>query len=185
MSAMRFLKNRNFAISLTAVLILLSVLLGVRKSLVSLHNDTVSVFEKGIPGEGQSISQILNSRISNAKNIITLSKRYLDTGSPLITDLSLGIDNLQKASGVKDTYNADNALTIAYEKLTEELFLEPLSDYDRTQLFRLKDELKSDSLKLNHNGYNEAAKKFNKILSSFPSNLLSKIVFVSKAELFG
>jgi hypothetical protein len=182
---MSVLKKRGVATAISAVLILLSILLGARKSLMNLYNDVSGVFEHGVQNDGFGIRYDLNAKAAYAYNLTTVAKRYMPENHTKITALETAADKLRAAGSVSEAYRLNGELSVAARSLYDALGTYDLSDKDKSYRESIMTDLESSEYKISHSEYNRIASEYNRTLDKFPASLFRIICSVEKAELFG
>ena len=128
---MSVLKKRGVATAISAVLILLSILLCARKSLMNLYNYVSGVFEHGVQNDGFGIRYDLNAKAAYAYNLTTVAKRYMPENHTKITALETAADKLRAAGSVSEAYRLNGELSVAARSLYDALGTYDLSDKDK------------------------------------------------------
>ena len=172
---MKFLKSYTGGLVVLAVVIVLSVLLGSHRSLVS-ERDKVEAQFAPIAGDLQDCLDI-------TANVLTVGERYLEE-----SDLSALADSREKlgqGQGIADIYADYTRLQTEAAAVLDRLEDCDLTDKDRQYVQGFRTDLASEADTISRDGYNDAAEEFNrKVLGAFPANILSKLTFVGSAELF-
>lgn len=177
------LKNRNVAIGVTVVVIIMSTMLGSHRSLMAAAYPVEKYFVEG--EDGYSIQRDLDARLGLANNLLIVAKRYLLEDDLTLVDLKDAITTLEDADSVKEKAVANQQLTAATERM--DLLLEeyPLSNSDERYRIQIHTDLVSCNQKISHSEYNEMVIEYNtKVLGRFPANLLKRIAMVSELDTF-
>ena len=178
------LKKHNFAVILSAAVIVLSVLLGTGRSLSALKAEVDTVFYEGVNRDSLSIQNDLNERLDLSYSLTTLANKYI-AGDSRIDNVLEARQKLTQAEDISLKYDANEALTDATQALSAALESAGLSELDAASLQRLTANLASRNDTISHDGYNQLAERFNTdVLNAFPAGLLRHVVFVSEAQLF-
>jgi len=181
---MGFLNNRKTAMAIMAILILFSSLTGTQRSLSSLQQKALRIFELGADGDGISIQNDLNERASLAYNMVTIGRKYLEEENALIQNVLAAIDALTEAEGPKEKYKANLTLDKAVTDLYHVLSQMELRDVDKPYPNRLYTDFNSRNDTISHDPYNQEAAAFNEVLETFPANVFSSIFGIRPLELF-
>lgn len=177
------LKNRNVAIMITIVLILLCTVFGAHRSL------TAKAFEAerymNNPGaDGYSVQQNLDMRVDAAKTILNMELQYISGNATETEQLQAAIEELKSADSIHNKIVANQNLTDAAEQGYRSLREQSLT---RTDADMLEDSYSSmtECNQSIRDSYNKAAIEYNKnVLGRFPANILKKIAMVPDLELF-
>lgn len=172
---MKFLKSYTGGLVVLAVVIVLSVLLGSHRSLVSERTKVEAQFAP-IAGDLQDCLDI-------TANVLTVGERYLEE-----SDLSALADSREKlgqGQGIADIYADYTRLQTEAAAVLDWLEECDLTDKDRQYVQGFRTDLASEADTIARDGYNDAAEQFNRnVLGAFPASILSKLTFVADAELF-
>lgn len=176
----QLLKNRTAAIIITAVVILLSTLLGSHRSLIA------AAYRYFIEGEdGYSIQRDLDTREGLANNLLVVAERYLLLDDTMLLDLQDAITALQQANTISEKSAANQQLTAVTERMDLYLQEYPLSTADERYRINIRTDLASCNQTISHNEYNQMALKYNtEVLGKFPANVLKQITGVPDLETF-
>ena len=172
---MKFLKSYTGGLVVLAVVIVLSVLLGSHRSLVS-ERDKVEAQFAPIAGDLQDCLDI-------TANVLTVGERYLEESQMAALEGSRNM--LSDWHGISNGYTAYTRLQEEAAAVLDALEECDLTDKDREYIQGFRTDLASEADTIARDGYNAAAEQFNsKVLGAFPANILSKLTFVADAELF-
>ena len=172
---MKFLKTYTGGMVVLAVVIVLSVLLGSHRSLVS---ERAKVEEQFAPIAGD-----LQDCLDITANVLTVGERYLEESD--LAGLEGSRNMLSDWHGISNGYTAYARLQEEAAAVLDRLEECELSDKDREYVQGFRTDLASEADTISRDGYNNAAETFNsKVLGAFPANILSKLTFVADAELF-
>lgn len=172
---MKFLKSYTGGMVVLAVVIVLSVLLGSHRSLVS---ERAKVEEQFAPIAGD-----LQDCLDITANVLTVGERYLEESD--LTGLEGSRNMLSDWHGISNGYTAYTRLQEEAAAVLDRLEECELTDKDREYVQGFRTDLASEADTISRDGYNNAAETFNsKVLGAFPANILSKLTFVADAELF-
>ena len=173
----QLLKNRNVAIAITVVVILLSIFGGSHRSLIAASYSAEKNFT--------SIQQDLDTRIGLASNLQVVASRYLLPGDAALVELEQAIDTLSNAKTANDKAKANQNLTAATERMDIELQGMALSATDERYRAQIRIDLASYNQIIGHSKYNELVERYNtEILGKFPANVLAKLTGVPELESF-
>ena len=172
---MKFLKTYTGGMVVLAVVIVLSVLLGSHRSLVS---ERAKVEEQFAPIAGD-----LQDCLDITANVLTVGERYLEESD--LAGLEGSRNMLSDWHGISNGYTAYARLQEEAAAVLDRLEECELTDKDREYVQGFRTDLASEADTISRDGYNNAAETFNsKVLGAFPANILSKLTFVADAELF-
>lgn len=172
---MKFLKSYTGGMVGLAVVIVLSVLLGSHRSLVSERGKVEEQFAP-IAGDLQDCLDI-------TANVLTVGERYLEESQ--LAALEGSRNMLSDWHGISNGYTAYTRLQEEAAAVLDALEECDLTDKDREYIQGFRTDLASEADTIARDGYNAAAEQFNsKVLGAFPANILSKLTFVAPAELF-
>ncbi len=173
----QLLKNRNVAIVITVIVILLSVLGGSHRSLLAAAYSAERYFDE--------IQQDLDTRIGLASNLQVVAERYLLPGDDALSELNRAIDALSGAQTANEKAKANQKLTAATERMDLVLQQQPLSVTDDRYRIQIRTDLASCNQIIGHSRYNEKVDAYNTdVLGKFPANVLAQLTGVPKLESF-
>lgn len=181
---MNLLYRKNIGILAMVLLILFSALTGAHRGLSKLQGKAEAVFTAGEAGDGIGIQSDLNERLDLAYNMVTIGRKYLPEGDPLLEEVLSARGQLEAGKGPASKYEANSALSIAVKDLYDALKSRSLSATDAPYPDKLYAEFNSRNDTISHDPYNKLAAEFNETLQAFPANVLSKLVFIRPLELF-
>lgn len=172
---MKFLKSYTGGMVVLAVVIVLSVLLGSHRSLVSERGKVEAQFAP-IAGDLQDCLDI-------TANVLTVGERYLEESQLAALEGSRSM--LSDWHGISNGYTAYTRLQEEAAAVLDALEECDLTDKDREYVQGFRTDLASEADTIARDSYNTEAERFNsKVLGAFPANILSKLTFVAPAELF-
>lgn len=187
---MKVLQNKATAVLVMVVMIAAGTLIGSHNSLSKVATKAQNIFYTGVNNDGLSIESDLNTRSELARNLATVASAYLPSDSIALASISTARDNLKSASTIKEKAAANKALDEAvftlYSLLEKDGITnkeELVSNFSKNPT-RIYTDFRSFGDTIKHDKYNEYALEFNEILTTFPSNLLSKVTFIKPLELF-
>lgn len=173
----QLLKNRNVAIVITVVVILLSILGGSHRSLLAAAHSAERYFD--------DIQRDLDTRIGLASNLQVVAERYLLPNDDALEELDTAIDTLRNAQTANEKAKANQNLTAATERMDLALQHELLSATDERYRQQLRTDLASYNQIISHSRYNEKVDNYNtNVLGKFPANVLAKLTGVPPLESF-
>lgn len=183
---MDFLKTRKGALSVLVAAIILSVLFGSGRSLGTLRKNTEAAFYNGVDNDGFSIQELIENRCTQALNMTTIAKRYINQTDSVITNVSKAVSALQQESSIHKKYTHDRALDEYMTALYTELGnIDGLTESDAKYRQKLYINFTSQGQEISHNQYNQIVDEFNNnVLSRFPANILCKVTFCGTPEAF-
>ncbi len=165
--------------------IIVSGILGCRKSLLSLRKSAEDFFYSGENGDGSSIQSDLEYIGATSNNLKTIAVRYIGADDPLIVNLSDARSALASARSISDKYTAAAELFDAVTVLHDSLDPSVMNSTDKNFRASLYDDIKSAMQRISHNGYNDAAREFNAVLEGFPAKLVAELVGIEPVQLYG
>ena len=115
----QLLKNRNVAIVITVIVIVLSILGGSHRSLLAAAYSAERHFD--------DIQRDLDTRIGLASNLQVVAERYLYIGEDALVELDTAITNLRDAQTANEKAIANQQMTAATERMDIVLQNENLS----------------------------------------------------------
>ncbi|NCB63487.1 MAG: hypothetical protein EOM52_07705 [Clostridia bacterium] len=172
---MNLLRNRKFAVLLTAAVVIFSVLFGTGRSVRQLRNEAMTYFETGANGVN-SVQKDLAASAATAANLCTVAERYLPGSKDLarLRELSASVGTYDDYLGLRDTA----------EILIGALQQEALSDQDAKYVRGFQTELESRAFAIRNDPYNDMARTFNQTLDAFPVNVLRPVLFIDDLSVF-
>ena len=173
----QLLKNRNVAIVITVIVIVLSILGGSHRSLLAAAYSAERHFD--------DIQRDLDTRIGLASNLQVVAERYLYIGEDALVELDTAITNLRDAQTANEKAIANQQLTVATERMDIVLQNENLSVTDERYRIQIRTDLASYNQIIGHSKYNEKVDQYNaEVLGKFPANILAQLTGVPKLESF-
>ncbi|MBQ1220491.1 MAG: LemA family protein [Peptococcaceae bacterium] len=173
----QLLKNRNVAIVITVIVIVLSILGGSHRSLLAAAYSAERHFD--------DIQRDLDTRIGLASNLQVVAERYLYIGEDALVELDTAITNLRDAQTANEKAIANQQMTAATERMDIVLQNENLSVPDERYRIQIRTDLASYNQIIGHSKYNEKVDQYNaEVLGKFPANILAKLTGVPKLESF-
>ena len=173
----QLLKNRNVAIVITVIVIVLSILGGSHRSLLAAAYSAERHFD--------DIQRDLDTRIGLASNLQVVAERYLYIGEDALVELDTAITNLRDAQTANEKAIANQQLTAATERMDIVLQNEKLSVTDERYRIQIRTDLASYNQIIGHSKYNEKVDQYNaEVLGKFPANILAQLTGVPKLESF-
>ena len=183
---MSFFKTRKGAATVFAAAIVLSVILGSGRSLNALRKNTEAAFYNGVDNDGFSIQELLANRCTQALNMTTVAKRYINPTDSVITNVSKAVSALQQENSIHKKYTYDRDLDEYMTALYTELGnIDGMTESDEKYRQKLYINFTSQGQEMSHNQYNQIVDEFNNnVLSRFPANILCKVTFCGAPEAF-
>ena len=173
----QLLKNRNVAIVITVIVIVLSILGGSHRSLLAAAYSAERHFD--------DIQRDLDTRIGLASNLQVVAERYLYIGEDALVELDTAITNLRDAQTANEKVIANQQMTAATERMDIVLQNENLSVPDERYRIQIRTDLASYNQIIGHSKYNEKVDQYNaEVLGKFPANILAQLTGVPKLESF-
>lgn len=179
---MQAMHKRPVALLFCAAMILLSVLLGGRASLLDLRAAAEDVFYDDPARYG--IQYDLAEIQAQSFNLTVVAGRYPQSDGLLADAVLEYRDHLEQAQSPRGKYRAAQALAAAARQLGQELQTAELSDQDRTLVQKCLLEIDSRQRTIQNSGYNQAAMQYNRALGQFPASLIRTLTGVQPLELY-
>ena len=176
---MELLKKRSTAAVILILVIVLSVVGGSHRSIAAERNKVEVLLETGTGKDG-SILEDQRRQTQICANLASVAERYLETG------LVQNLQNAAQAALSSDTLQGyDQVRTLAKEMLETLEQMDCLSQKDADYVRSFQSQLESYDLIIARNGYNDAARSFNeKVLGTFPANLLGRLTGIHPLEVY-
>ncbi len=176
------LKNKTVAIIICALLVFMGIITGVRRPIGNMKEDALMYFYGS--DEITGIKNDLDTKVETAYSLMSVAKKYMQEDNDLITDLESSCEKVRKSSSPKEAFEENMRMDECYSALKGELDDMRLSEKDKNYNYSLLAQYNSSDMVILHNEYNILAAEVNEVLSKFPANVLSKIAFVGKMELY-
>ena len=177
-------KSRKFAVGVMIVVIAGSILFGSHRSLSGLRRNVEDIFQNGVDHDGFSIAADLEKRDGIARNMTTIALHYYEADDSTLKAVEDARRELQNAVTPEEKCRADRALADSVSALYDLLSRTDLTEKDEKYPARLYDDFKSRGMTIQTNGYHQAAAEYNRVLDSFPANVLGKLTGVKPASLY-
>lgn len=176
------LKNRNIAILVMVVLIILGLILGTR---VGINKEKNRIEEKYLSGNNVTDESVKKDVLSMAEEFREVAAKYIDTNNTAYTDYVESVEAFEKAIGLSKNYKALKEIGADAKTLKNKID-ELTGETNETLTSKLgKLTSKISTLSGSVDAYNSAAETLNKKIAQFPCNLLSILGFVKKADVIG
>ena len=177
-------KQVKIAFAVVIAAVVLAVPVGVTVTMNRMYNQVSAVFQSGAEGDNLSIQNDLSARAAAAVNLTAVAKRYLDGDDEAILSVIQAAKALEEAEGPSAKFAANEELDEAFTKLYEALEWLALTEKDSQYREALQAEMKSRSVTISNDPYNQRAEEYNQRLDGFPANLLGKSLGLKRADLF-
>ena len=183
------LKNRRVAVIIAIIVILLSTVFGVNRSLGEKAAEVRDLFENGVYDQNQrysrrSIASQLRVRSDASLGLLSISSSHSLLEDEVKT-LRSARDQLLTASGPGAKYDADEAMGRAFSDLYDKLSTVSDDVDSATRADYYLSQMQGAARVIESSGYNEAVRAFDRsVMSVFPINFLKRISFVQDPELF-
>ena len=175
------------AIALSALLVAGSILLGGARTFAGRQRSVAAIMEQGEKGDGVGISSDIRRRADAALTLATLLARHMPPDDPLIKDVSEAAGALSKASTPWDKLEANRRLTEAVDAAAataQNIGSLRNSENDNAQYNTLTSAIRSCNLTMQHDVYNERARRFNSQIVTFPGGFFAGLGGVKPLPLF-
>ncbi len=179
-----FFKKRATACVLTALMVAVSIPLGVHCTQTRAAEQVTALFYEGTNGDGYGIQYDLEQRLGTAANLLTVAQRYLEADDPDLQALSTARENLSQAANIRDKYDANVQLSDAAATMISRLKNEALSETDSQYVTQFETDLAAAQDRIARSSYNQEAQAYNNSLDDFPVSWLRGIAGVEELELF-
>ena len=178
-----FLKKRATVCVITALMVAVSIPLGVHCTETRAADQVTALFYEGTGG-GYGIQYDLEQRMGTAANLLTVAQRYLEAGDSDLQALSSARERLSQAATIGDKYDANVQLSDAAATMISRLKGEALTETDSQYVTQFETDLAAAQDRIARSSYNQQAQAYNNSLQSFPVNWLRTIAGVEELELF-
>ena len=184
---MRLLKNRAFAIFITVVIVILTALFGIQRSLNRLAADVEAMFYEGVYLESEgytqpSIDSQLQIRANGALALATVMEGYPDLADEAETLLSARRD-LISAKSIRDKHSANERMQRAFTTLTAKAGTLDLTERDKEDIDRYISTFQGAQTAILGSLYNQKALFFMDD-ASFIAHVLRPFLFVTPPQSF-
>ena len=182
---MKFWENRHLSSIIMIIVIVVSILLGSHRTLMSMYNKTTVIFYNGVDNDGYGIQSELDRMIDSSSKLLSMASIYfIDSDIQLVDDATQALNDLSDADSIKAKYQTylilDTKISLVYYALAN-YELTQVHQISKTTLYYDIAEVKEQ---IGHNEYNTYTDEYNAALNNFPANILSKVTFVSHIEDF-
>jgi|GEM_PF-4809368 len=176
------LKNRNIAILVMVVLIILGLILGTR---VGINREKNKIEEEYLSGNNVTDESTKKDVLNMAEAFREVAAKCIDSNNTAYTDYVESMEAFEKAIGLGRNYKALKELSADAKTLKNRI--EEISGETNETLTSKLGNLTSkiSVLSASVDDYNSAAEALNKKIANFPCNLLSFLGFVKKADVIG
>ncbi|HHU23017.1 MAG TPA: hypothetical protein GXZ52_06360 [Clostridiales bacterium] len=192
---MELLKKRHVAFIITAVVIILSTIFSVHRTLGAECQRVRDSFFTGVVYDGyarKSVATHLKVRIDAANAAATITANYSQLESEtqnLRAARNRLIDTLNDAergkTSVEEVYNANEELQSAFEDLEKGMEGIELSQREAKNYEKCRSNFYGAQAAIEKSGYNEAVREFYRTtLNVYPTNFLWRISWVDPPELY-
>ena len=186
---MKLLRNRKFALLVTAAVIVLSTLFGVHKSLSKEVERVEAMFSAGVPQrESDGVEPKMNERLGSIQTdilgITAISGKYpaLDAETK---QLQGARNEYMDAKSISEKSKAYGQMMSAYEAFCKKADTVDISEIDRDALEDYASDIKIEQSLIERSRYNEAVDEYiNGVSASFPVGILKKLAFVRDPQIF-
>ena len=184
---MKFVKNRKFAILVSAAIVILATLFGIRGSINRLARKTESMFYDGVylvdegytqPGIDSQLKNRINSALGYA--LLLESHPELEKAS---SELLSAQRELIDAESIRAKYSANERLQRAFLKLAENAEKANLSQRDADAAEQYASTFMGAYTMIQNSGYNQQARSYMSGASIFV-RIIRPFLFVTPPQLF-
>ena len=181
---MKLLRNRKVAWFITILVIAFSVVIVGGSKLAKEAESVEAVFEQGVKLDGMSIAHDLARSADIAYNYYTVARRYMAEETPALVELLAARSDLLSAERIEDKSEAQQRLTEAVVTLYGQLADYSLNERDLAYRESLLAELRSANAIMEHDGYNDLARDFNRLREGWPAKLIALLYGVEPLAYF-
>ena len=165
--------------------IIFSILFGSHRTLTSMKEDLTTLFYQGLDNDGYGIQNDLERVIDSSSRLLSIASIYTrDSDVNLVDEVSDAQLALINADSIHSKYLAYQQLDTLIDQLYYVLDDYPLNEAHKIAIRTLYYEISEAKDKIGHNLYNTQADQFNQTLDNFPTNVLRKLTFITKADTF-
>ncbi len=190
---MSFFKKRSGAVLAAVVIIILASFFAANRSLSEKVKETSDLFLNGVYDSNvgykqKSVKSQLEVRSAASLNLISVGANYkeVEKETEKLRDARSVLQNgLAKSFGPEKLYDQNKNLQSAFDALHAKLSQLSLDDNSRVIAEESKGRMVNAASMIEKSGYNEAVREFDrKVLSVFPTNIISRFAMVKGPELF-
>ena len=174
---MKKLKNRKIAIIISVAVIIISVLIGVNKSVYAKIKELNDSFENGVyissedytqPGIGRQLAQ----RADAALGLVTLAADFEDMSEEQ-SDLRSAREALMSAGTIREKFICNEALEEAYKHIVLAFSYETLDENQQKAYDSYTNTMDGAQALIASSSYNRTVGEFeSEVLDAFPVNIL-------------
>lgn len=173
------MKSIKTAWAVTAVVIVLSALFGCNRSLAALRSQAMSLAIHG-SGSGYSVLTDCQDMVDTARNLSTVSQKYLPGDDKSLARLDSLCDQLEDL-GVRGDMAVRGQTVLELRAACRDVQAEldghgQVSDKDRGYLSGFAVDLDAAMARMEKDPYNDAARDFNRAKGRFPANVLGFMI---------
>lgn len=180
---MKFFSSHKFAMLVTLLVVIFSILFGSHRSLTAARNEVEQVYLNGVDGGG-SVFQDLGAYWATASNLASVAEKYLPDAEELDA-LRSALEGATLTMNENEDQEAYNELKAAAVDVLLLLEVGQLSEKDAQYVRGFRSEMESRSFSIANDAYNDLALSFNrKVLGAFPANILSRLVSIPSMAVF-
>lgn len=171
-------KGAIIGIVIGVIVLLCVVLVG------SSYNSLVTA-QEDVESELANIDVQLERRADLIPNLVNSVKGYMSHEEKIIDEITKARENLVNSNSIQDKANANEQLTDAINNLF--VIVENYPDLKaNTNFINLQDELAGTENRIStaRKDYNDSVKTYNKMIKSFPKNIIANIFGFEQQEYF-
>ena len=162
-----FKYNRGAAIGALVLIIILSVFLGVNRTVLSYKNKVMDKFS----ASGASVASDLQSYLDFAKQLSAVAKANGCNTAQLDTELAKIVTNNPFSGADEALDRANSAANVVFAELSAKTNID--EQQKRTAISCNAEMYSVISRIQNNDDYNKAAKKYNKAANAFPASVIA------------
>lgn len=186
---MKALKKRGVAFLITVIVIALSTVFSVHRTLGAECLAVSDGFYEGVYNESggyrnRSVQSQLERRYQTANGLYTVASKYdeLADESAALRDAK---NALYDATDISEKHSANQTLQDAFTAVAAAMATVELAETEQKAVNEYASDFKGAQSLIDRSGYNESVREFERsTLGVFPTNILKSVAFVSTPELF-
>ena len=179
---MKLTQNKGIAITFMVVLIVMSTMISGVMKVNSLARSVNQEFIVGSENDGLSISRDLSTRVTRAKNILSIAKSYIGQSDSNFSTAQQAIDILSDSSDKSELYQANQDLQASIDSIYARLLDSNVSEKNLKSLKEEKSVFDNANNTISYDPYNTLVSEYEEKTNTIPGNIFK--LFSSKVEYF-
>ena len=179
---MRLTENKVLMIALMLVMIISSSFLSGISQLNTKANAIVKEFNVGEKKDGLSIQRDLDTRVTCAKNMITLAKQYLPVTTTEIVESEKSVVALENAKSIADKYKCNQNLQVNLNSVWALLADKAMSEQHTKSAKEQMSIFNNAQNTISYDPYNTLVSKYEEETTGIIASFMK--VFAKKVEYF-